>query len=270
MGLTITGDEADNVDLEQLVSMIDDDTAMIAVQFPNFFGQIYDLTPVIKAAHEHGALACVVVDPISLGMLKPPGLLGADIVVGEGQSLGIPLSFGGPYLGFFATREKYVRKMAGRLVGETVDANGQTGYVLTLATREQHIRREKATSNICTNQGLMALAATVYMSAMGKHGIKKVSELCFHKAHYAADKIDKVKGFAVDRSQPFFQELVVQCPKPVQEINQYLLDAYSIVGGFDLERVFPARKNQMLVAVTEMNTREEIDLLVQALEEVAK
>jgi glycine dehydrogenase subunit 1 len=159
--------------------------------------------------------------------------------------------------------------MAGRLVGETVDANGRTGYVLTLATREQHIRREKATSNICTNEGLMALAATVYMSAMGKNGLRKVAELSYHKAHYAADEIDKIKGYHVDRSCAFFKEFVVECPKSISEINQYLMDVHTIVGGFDLGKAYASRENQMLIAVTEMNTREEIDLLVQALKEVA-
>ena len=270
MGLTIVGDEECEADVQALIGQIDDQTAMVAVQYPNFFGQIEDVKLVIEAAHARGALACVVADPIALGLLKPPGAWGADVVVGEGQGLGIPLSFGGPYLGFFATREKYVRKMAGRLVGETVDVHGQPGYVLTLATREQHIRREKATSNICTNQGLMALAAAVYMSVMGKHGLRKVAELCYHKAHYAADEINKLADYSVDFSKPFFKEFVVQCPRPVAEINEDLLDLYEIIGGFDLEQVYPARRNQMLVAVTEMNTRDEIDEFVRALGEVAK
>ncbi len=270
MGVTIVGDESPTVDLERLISLIDGETALVAIQYPNFFGQIYDITPVIKAAHAADALVCVVTDPIALGMLKPPGWMGADIVVGEGQSLGIPLSFGGPYLGFFATRQEYVRRMAGRLVGETQDAKGNTGYVLTLATREQHIRRERATSNICTNQGLMALAAAVYLSALGKHGLRRVAELCYHKAHYAADAIERVKGYQVDRSQPFFKEFVVQCPRPVDEINQYLLDEYGIVGGLDLSTFFPERKNQMLIAVTEMNTRTEIDDLAEGLQEVTE
>jgi len=258
------------VDMDELVKLIDDNTAMVAVGYPNFFGEVDPIQKAIDAAHAHGALACVVADPISLGILKPPGWMGADIVVGEGQGLGIPLSFGGPYLGFFATREEYVRKMAGRLVGETVDVHGERGYVLTLATREQHIRREKATSNICTNQGLMALAAAVYMSVMGKHGLRKVAELCYHKSHYAADKIDRLKGYSVVRSKPFVKEFAVQCPLPVAEINQYLLDRYGIIGGYDLGQRYAERQNQMLIAVTEMNTRDEIDNLVQALREVAR
>jgi glycine dehydrogenase subunit 1 len=265
MDLAIEGQDAAP---EAITSLIDDQTALVAVQYPNFFGQIDDIAGIIEVAHQHGALACVVADPVALGLLKPPGLMGADIVVGEGQGLGIPMSFGGPYLGFFATRQKYVRKMSGRLVGETIDAHGQTGYVLTLSTREQHIRREQATSNICTNQGLMALAAAVYISVMGKNGLRKVAELCYHKAHYAASQIDKIDGYHVDFSKPFFKEFVVTCPRPAAEINRYLLETYGIIGGYELEAPYPERKNQMLIAVTEMNNREEIDLLVQALGEV--
>jgi glycine dehydrogenase subunit 1 len=270
MGLDIVGEAHSVVDFDQLIGSIDDQTAMVVVGYPDFFGQIRDIRPVVEAAHQNGALVCVVTDPIALGILQPPGLLGADIVVGEGQPLGIPMSMGGPYLGFFATREKYVRKMAGRLVGETIDANGETGYVLTLATREQHIRRERASSNICTNQGLMALAAAVYLSSMGKSGLKKVAELCWHKSHYAAEQINALDGFSVDASQPFFKEFVVECPAPVAEINEYLLDIHSIVGGYDLSRAFPDRENQMLVAVTEMNTVDEIDDFVAGLKEAVQ
>jgi glycine dehydrogenase subunit 1 len=270
MDLTVVGDEESHVDLDKLSTMLDEDTAMVAVQYPNFFGHIDDIAKFINAAHKLDVLVCVVTDPIALGLLKPPGWMGADIVVGEGQSLGIPMSFGGPYLGFFATRDENVRKMAGRLVGETTDVNGKPGYVLTLATREQHIRRSRATSNICTNQGLMALAATVYMSAMGKHGLRKVAQLCWHKAHYAADEIDKLEGYSVDRSSPFFLEFVVQCPLPVAEINDYLLEEYGIIGGYDLSLDYPDREHLMLIAVTEMNTRQQIDALVEALAEVAE
>lgn len=270
MGLDIVGDADCWADMDKLIAHIDDNTAMVAIAYPNFFGEIDPIDKVIDAAHKHGALACVAIDPISLGLLKPPGVMGADIVVGEGQSLGIPLSFGGPYLGIFATREKYVRKMAGRLVGETVDVNGKTGYVLTLATREQHIRRGRASSNICTNQGLIALATAVYMSVMGKHGLRKVAELCYHKSHYAADEVNKLDGYTVFRDKPFFKEFAVQCPKPVDEINEHLLEEYAIVGGYNLEHDYPERENQMLIAVTEMNTRDEIDALVQALAEAAK
>jgi glycine dehydrogenase subunit 1 len=201
-----------------------------------------------------------------LGLLKPPGEFDADIVVGEGQPLGIPLSYGGPYLGLFATRKELVRKIAGRLVGETQDKNGQRGYVLTLTAREQHIRREKATSNICTNQGLMALASAVYLSLLGKSGLRQVAELCYHKAHYAAEKINRIPGFEVRLDQPFFHEFVVKTPAPVDEINQYLLDL-DILGGYDLGKDYPTLGQHMLIAVTEMNTREEIDQLCEALQE---
>jgi glycine dehydrogenase subunit 1 len=174
---------------------------------------------------------------MALGLLKPPGEFGADIVTGEGQPLGIPLSYGGPYLGIFATRMKYVRKMAGRLAGETVDDRGQRGYVLTLSTREQHIRRERATSNICTNQGLLVLAATIYMSLLGKNGLKQVAELNYHKAHFAAKKIAEIPGFELVYEQPFFNEFAVRCPKPAVEINQALLQKHDILAGYDLGQV---------------------------------
>lgn len=270
MDVEIVGDTACWVDMDELIKLIDDNTAMVAVAYPNFFGEVDPIEKAINAAHEHGALAVVVADPISLGLLKPPGWMGADIVVGEGQGLGIPMGFGGPHLGFFTTREKYVRKMAGRLVGETTDEAGEQGYVLTLSTREQHIRREKATSNICTNQGLMALSAAVYMSVMGKNGLRQVAELCYHKSHYAADEIDKLDGYRVYRDKPFVKEFAVECPAPVEEVNEYLLDEYGIVGGYDLGLRYSEREGQMLIAVTEVNTRNEIDTLVKALAEVAE
>jgi glycine dehydrogenase subunit 1 len=268
MGLQLTGEEPPAAGLDALKAALDPNTALIAVQSPNFFGQIEDLSGLADAAHEVGALLCVVTNPISLGMLKPPGSLGADIVVGDGQPLGIPLSFGGPYLGFFASREQYVRKIAGRLVGETLDSKGNRGYVLTLSTREQHIRRERATSNICTNQGLMALAAAVYLVTMGKRGLRQVAELCYHKAHYAASKVAELPDYTVLGDSRFFNEFVVQCPRPVAEVNSYLLDNWGIIGGYDLERDYPDRSGQMLIAVTEMNSREEIDSLTAALAEV--
>jgi len=268
MELTITGDEDTKTDLAALKTMIDDDTAMVAVQNPNFFGQMEDLTDLAEACHAHKALLVVVTDPISLGMFKPPAEMGADIVVGEGQPLGAGMNFGGPYLGFFATRDKYVRRMAGRLVGETTDTEGRRGYVLTLATREQHIRREKATSNICTNQGLLALAASVYMAALGRCGLSKIAGLCYDKAHYAASQIDALAGYHVWQDKPFFKEFVVQCPAPVDEINPYLLEDWEIIGGYDLGRDYAHLADHMLIAVTEVNTREEIDDLVAALQEV--
>jgi glycine dehydrogenase subunit 1 len=269
MGLSIVGDEELKADTAVLQGLIDADTAMVAVQNPNFFGEVEEFSPLADACHEHKALLTVVADPISLGMYEAPGEMGADIVVGEGQSLGGGLNFGGPYLGFFATRQEHVRRMAGRLVGETTDADGQRGYVLTLATREQHIRRERATSNICTNQGLLALAAGSYMAALGRCGLPKVAALCYHKAHYAAAQIDGLKDYEVWQEKPFFKEFVIKCPKPVAEINQYLLDEWDIIGGYDLGRDYPHLADHMLVAVTETNTRDEIDDLVAALEDIA-
>lgn len=265
MGLTITGDERPEAEPADLVEAVDGDTALFVVQYPDFLGRIEALGGLADRVHAAGALLCVVANPIALGLLKPPGLFGADIVVGEGQPLGIPLSYGGPYLGFFATREQYVRRMAGRLVGETLDRDGRRGYVLTLSTREQHIRREKATSNICTNQGLMAIAATVYLAAMGKCGLPKVAELCYHKAHYAAREIARLRGYEVIQTRPFFHEFVVRCPRPVSEINAHLFDDWGILGGYDLGPEYPHLQQHMLLAVTEMNSREQIDSLVSAL-----
>jgi glycine dehydrogenase subunit 1 len=257
-----------NATIPDLVDMVDDQTAMVVVQYPDFLGQVKDFKALAAACKSHGALFCVVADPIACALFKSPGELGADIVVGEGQSLGIPLSFGGPYLGFFATKNEYVRKIAGRVVGETLDKEGRRAYVMTLRPREQDIRREKATSNICTNQGLMALAACIYMAVMGKNGMRKVAELCWHKSHYAADEIDKLKGYSVIREEIFFKEFVVRCPKPIEEINETLVHEYGIVGGYDLGKDYPGRERDMLICVTEMNAREEIDMLVNALKEI--
>jgi glycine dehydrogenase subunit 1 len=268
MGLIISGDEKCETEPKDLVNSLDDDTALVVVQYPDFFGNITDLSDVGEAAQASGALFCVVVNPLALGMLSPPGEFGADIVVGDGQPLGIPLSFGGPTVGIFTTKDKYVRKMAGRLVGETVDNRGQRGYVLTLTPREQHIRRDKASSNICTNQGLMALASAVYLSVMGKHGLRQVAELCYHKAHYAAQRIEALQGFELWNKHPFFHEFVIKCPRPVAEINERLLE-WDILGGYDLGQDYPDLKDHMLIAVTEVIAREEIDDLVDALEEVS-
>jgi len=266
--LEILGDETLGADTQSLSSLLDKDTALVAVQYPDFFGGIEDFSALGEAAHAVGAMFCVVVNPLALGLLKPPSEFDADIVVGEGQTLGIPLSYGGPYLGIFATRDKYVRKMAGRLVGETKDSRGQRGYVLTLTPREQHIRRDRATSNICTNQGLIALGSAVYLSEMGKSGLRKVAELCYHKAHYAAEQIDKLVSYSLWNQGSFFNEFVISCPKPIAEINEQLLD-YDILGGYDLNKCYEELQNHMLIAVTEMNSKEEIDLLVSALEEVS-
>ncbi|MGJ3238431.1 MAG: aminomethyl-transferring glycine dehydrogenase subunit GcvPA [Anaerolineae bacterium] len=254
--------------LIELADLLDDDTAMLAVSYPNFFGQVEDFTKLAEQVHNVGALLCVVANPMALGLFKSPGSMGADIVVGEGQPLGIPLSYGGPYVGFFATKQEYVRKIAGRVVGETVDQDGNKAYVMTLRPREQDIRREKASSNICTNQGLMALAASVYMALMGRNGLRKVAKLNYHKAHYAASEIDKIDGYKVLNEKPFFNEFVVKCLRPVDELNTALIQN-GIIGGYDLGQDYPHLKDHMLIAVTEMNTKEEIDLFVEVLRSMA-
>ena len=269
-GFKVIGDENTTqdplVDPENLLPLINSDTALVMVQYPDYFGRIYDYTKIGEAAHAAGALFCIAVNPIALGLLKPPSEFGADIVVGEGQPLGIPLSFGGPYLGILAARKEHVRKLAGRLVGETVDSEGKRAYVLTLTAREQHIRREKATSNICTNQGLVALASTVYMSLLGKQGLRQVAELCYQKAHYTADRVAQIPGFSVCSGAPYFHEFIICCPTSVQEINNYLLE-YDILGGYDLGQDYPGLENHMLVAVTEMVSVDEINAFCEALEE---
>jgi glycine dehydrogenase subunit 1 len=265
--IKFVGDKG-RADISDLVDMLDENTAMLAVSYPNFFGQIDDFKTLAEKVHEAGALLVFVSNPMALGLFKSPGELGADIVVGEGQPMGIPLSYGGPYLGFFATRTEYVRKIAGRIIGETVDRDGKRAYVMTLRPREQDIRREKASSNICTNQGLMALSAAVYMSLMGKYGIRRVAELCFHKAHYAANQINALEGYTVDMSKPFFNEFVVKCPRPIKEINEHLYK-HGILGGYDIGKDYPHLKDHMLICVTEMNRKDEIDALVSALKEVS-
>jgi glycine dehydrogenase subunit 1 len=267
--LKFSGDRSGTATVLDLVDMIDSETMLVAVQYPNFFGQIEDYSELIKTAQSHGALVVIVTDPVACTVLKSPGALGADIVVGEGQGLGIPLSFGGPYLGFFATRQQHVRRIAGRIIGETTDNDGQRAYVMTLRPREQDLRREKASSNICTNQGLMAMAACIHMAALGKHGMRRVGELCWHKSHYAANEIDKLDGFSVDRSEPFFKEFIVNCPRPVADINESLLYERGIIGGYDVGQHYTHRQNQMLICVTEQNSKAEIDLLVSALKHIA-
>lgn len=252
---------------DALIELIDEHTGLVCVAYPDFFGRVYDYTKLAEAAHAKGALLAVSVNPTALGLLKPPGEMGADIVTGEGQPLGIPLSFGGPYLGILTTRNQYVRQIAGRLVGETVDSRGQRGFVLTLSTREQHIKREKASSNICTNQGLMMLAATTYMSLLGKSGLRQVAESCYHKAHYAAAEIAKLKGFSLKFKDPFFHEFVMESPIPAAELNLRLLEL-GIVGGYALGAEYPGMQNCMLLTVTELNSKEEIDYLVETLAEV--
>jgi glycine dehydrogenase subunit 1 len=258
--------EAGTLDLNAL--RIDKETAAVVVQSPNFFGCVEDLQAIADAAHQAGALLIAVFsEAMSLGALKSPGACGADIIVGEAQSFGIPLSYGGPYCGLFATNEKYVRQMPGRLVGEAYDHDGRRGYVLTLSTREQHIRREKATSNICTNQGLFALMATVYLATMGKRGVREVAHQNLQKAHYAASAIAKLDGYGLQFSAPFFNEFVITTPKPATEVTRALAGK-KIIGGVALECYYPELKNALLVCVTETARREAIDAFVQALGEI--
>jgi len=269
LGVEATGEDESGIGLspEALLDQVDDNTCLVIVQYPDFFGRVYDYTNLIDATHAKGALVCVVANPTALAMFKTPGEMGADIVVGDGQPLGIPLWYGGPSVGFFTTRKQYVHKMAGRLVGETVDNRGQRAYVLTLTAREQHIKRERATSNICTNQSLLALGTAVYLSLLGKKGLRQVAELCYQKAHYAASELSRLKGYRLKYQEPFFHEFVLECPAPVVEINSHLLDE-GILGGYDLSQDYPSLTNHMLVAVTEMNSKEGIDALVQVLSEI--
>ncbi len=243
---------------KKMSDAVDENTAMVIVQYPDFFGQVFDFTELAEAVHAKGALLCVCVNPTALGLLKTPGEMGADIVVGEGQPLGIPLSYGGPYLGIFAVRKELIRKVSGRIVGQTVDNRGQKSYVLTLTAREQHIRREKATSNICSNQGLNALTAAIYLSLLGKEGLREVAGLCYNKAHYAAKKIAEIPGYKVLNPGPFFHEFVVKCPEPVEELQEHLLE-HGILGGYDLTGSYPVFENCLLIAVTEMISKQDID-----------
>lgn len=245
---------------------LDDKTAALVIQSPNFFGCVEDLQTLADRAHAVGALLIVVVtEAISFGLLKSPGECGADIVVGEGQSFGIPMSFGGPHVGLFACQEKYVRNMPGRLAGIAYDKNGNRGFVLTLATREQHIRREKATSNICTNQGLIALAATIYMETMGKKGLQEVAAQNAQKAAYAKKQIAAIDGFSIPFSSPTFNEFVVRAPKNAEEILEGLRTENDIVGGLALSKYYTENDRDFLVCVTETNTKAQIDSLVEGL-----
>jgi len=259
-------DEKTGQSWQALAAAIDDETAALVVQSPNFFGCVEDLSALADAAHAKGALLIVAItEAMSLGLLKSPGACGADIVVAEGQSFGVPLSFGGPYVGLFATREKYARQIPGRLVGEAYDKKGRRGFVLTLATREQHIRREKATSNICTNEGLIALAATVYLETMGRRGVQEAAHQCAQKAAYAARAIAKLNGYSLPFTSPYFNEFIVRGPGRAVELLSRLGKEKGIDGGIALSRFMPDRPNDVLVCVTETNTREQIDQLVQAL-----
>lgn len=254
-----------------LTAAINDQTAAVVVQSPNFFGCIEDLTTLAEAAQAKGALLVVAItEAMSLGLLKSPGSCGADIVIAEGQSFGVPLSFGGPYVGLFATREKYARQIPGRLVGEAYDKKGRRGFVLTLATREQHIRREKATSNICTNEGLIALAATVYLETMGRKGIQEAAHQCVQKAAYAARGIGALPGYSIPFTVPRFNEFVVRAPIKAADLLARLASDKGIDGGLALSRFVPDHEHDFIVCVTEINTRDEIDALVAGLSSLSK
>lgn len=253
------------LDLEELARSVDQDTACVLIQQPNFFGCLEDVLAVAQIAHDAGALLIVAVDPISLGLLARPGDYGADIVVAEGQSLGSPMSFGGPYLGIMACREQFVRRMPGRIAGQTVDRNGRRCWVLTLQTREQHIRREKATSNICTNQGLFALRATVYLAAMGPQGLREVAELCLQKSRYALDRLTAGDRLAAAFDRPTFKEFVVRDRAGhVDELLSEASDA-GFFAGVPLGRWYPHLADCFLVTVTEKRTKAEIDSLANLL-----
>ncbi len=250
---------------DQAVALLDSDTAAVIVQTPNFYGIIEDMAGFGEAVHRHGGLFVAVVNPTSLALLQPPGEYGADIAVGEGQPLGLGLNFGGPYLGFMAVREKYMRRMPGRIVGQTVDTQGRRGFVLTLQAREQHIRREKAYSNICSNQGLCAVMAGVYIAAMGQQGLQQIANTCMQKAHYTAQRIAAIPGYSLAYGSPFFHEFVVKTPRSAAQVNRALWDK-SIIGGLDLATVDAAKADQLLLCVTEKRTKAEIDELVSVLE----
>nr|WP_303720342.1 aminomethyl-transferring glycine dehydrogenase subunit GcvPA [Malonomonas rubra] len=257
---------ADGVtDRQQLKGLLDEQVAAVVVGYPNYFGQIEDLQKLADAAHAAGAkLITAVSEPLALGLFKAPGDLGADVVAGEGQAFGIPLSFGGPGIGFFAVKQNDMRALPGRLVGETVDQDGKRGFVLTLATREQHIRREKATSNICSNQGMCTLMVGIFLALHGKQGLRKLAELNYSKAAYAKKQISALDGFAIAFSGEVFNEFVVVCPEPVAEL-QKRLEEQGILSGIALAKDYPQLENGLLICVTEQNSREQIDRLVSAL-----
>jgi glycine cleavage system P protein (glycine dehydrogenase) subunit 1 len=253
------------LDLDRLESALNKETAAVVIQSPNFLGAIERCDEVAELVHKSGALLVVTVtEPLSLAVINPPAE--ADIVCGEAQSFGVPVAFGGPYVGFLATREKFVRQMPGRLVGQTVDSEGRRGFVLTLATREQHIRREKATSNICTNQSLCALAATIYLCLLGKHGLKALAEHNLAKAHYAAGQLAAVPATSVPFAAPYFNEFVVKAPADAEELLRELRRE-KILGGVNLERFYPELKDHLLVCVTETVNKAALDRMVRVYEE---
>ena len=259
-------DEKGKTDVSAIIEKLSDNTSAVVLQSPNFLGVVEEYASLKEKLAENGTLLIVVVaEAVSLGILQSPGSHSADIVVGEGQSLGLSVSYGGPYVGFFATREKFLRQMPGRLAGETVDQNGKQAYVLTLSTREQHIRRERATSNICTNQGLCALATAIFMSTLGKQGFRELAVLNLRKADYLKNRLAHVPNFNIRFSADTFNEFVLECPRPVEEILTSLKQE-GIIGGYPLKSYYPDLENCLLVCVTELNTREEMDRLADKLE----
>lgn len=254
-------------EVDAIEEELDQSTAAVVIQSPNFFGTIEHVADVVEMSHNTGALVVQSVDPISCGVLKRPGQMGVDIAVGDAQPLGIPLSYGGPYCGFFACREQYLRKMPGRIVGMATDVDGKRGYCLALQTREQHIRRARATSNVCTNQGLLAIRAAVHMAALGKSGIRKVSELCLDKAHYAAEEIAKLSSYNLRFRSPFFREFVVQTSHSVNRVLDHCR-VRNILAGVPLENWHQELADCFMVAVTEKRTKEQIDQLLDALKSV--
>jgi glycine dehydrogenase subunit 1 len=249
---------------DDVAAYLTDDLACVVVQYPNFFGGIEDIAAIADLAHARGGALVVSTYPVPLGLLQPPGDLGADVVAAEGQALGVPQGYGGPYVGLLASRQSYVRQMPGRLAGMTTDSEGKRGFVLTLQTREQHIRREKATSNICTNQGLMATAATVYMATLGPEGFREVARRSYQNAHYLAERVSGVPGYTLATAGPYFHEFVVSTPGPAGDVLAHLLE-HGILGGLDLSKVDPGLDRYLLMCATETNTKQGIDRLIDAL-----
>lgn len=255
-------------DLLELEKTIDQETAAVVVQYPNFFGSIEDITRIKEIISPYkNVLLLIVINPLALGLLRPPGDFGADIVIGEGQVLGSPLNYGGPYLGFMAVRNRYLRQMPGRIAGATNDKSGKRGFVLTMQTREQHIRREKATSNICTNEALNALSAAIYMSIMGRQGLREVAEQCYKKAHYLANRINKISGFKVVNKGDYFHEFLVESDYSIDKVKK-VMSKKGIIAGVDISR-FDYKKEGLLICVTEKRNREELDKYLAVLEVIS-